>query len=115
MATDKRTHILSTAQKLFQEKGLGMATMEDVARAAGMGKSSLYYYFKSKEEIFNAVLETEIGEILLETMKRISSKTSLRDKLATFAAVKFDMARKRRSLYRTMELGMDAEALSRYN
>ncbi|NLR67971.1 TetR/AcrR family transcriptional regulator [Chitinophaga varians] len=115
MATDKRTHILLTAQQLFQEKGLGMVTMEDVARAAGMGKSSLYYYFKSKEEIFNAVLETEISEILLETMKRISSRTSLRDKLLTFATVKFEMARKRKSLYRTMELGMDAEALSRYN
>ncbi|WP_343746064.1 helix-turn-helix domain-containing protein [Chitinophaga sp.] len=115
MATDKRTHILLTAQQLFQEKGLGMVTMEDVARAAGMGKSSLYYYFKSKEEIFNAVLETEISEILLETMKRISSRTTLRDKLLTFTTVKFEMARKRKSLYRTMELGMDAEALSRYN
>lgn len=115
MAPDKRTQILLTAQKLFQEKGLGMATMEDVARAAGMGKSSLYYYFKSKEEIFNAVLETEISEILLETMKRVSSKTSLAEKLNAFAAVKFETVRKRKSLYRTMELGMDAEALSRYN
>lgn len=115
MAPDKRTQILLTAQKLFQEKGLGMATMEDVARAAGMGKSSLYYYFKSKEEIFNAVLETEINEILLETMKRVSSKTSLAEKLNAFAAVKFETVRKRKSLYRTMELGMDAEALSRYN
>lgn len=92
-----------------------MATMEDVAKAAGMGKSSLYYYFKSKEEIFNAVLETEINEILLETMKRISSQISLLGKLIAFATVKFEMARKRKSLYRAMEAGMDAEALSRYN
>ncbi|WP_225860281.1 MULTISPECIES: TetR/AcrR family transcriptional regulator [Chitinophaga] len=113
--SNKRTQILLTAQKLFQEKGLGMATMEDVARAAGMGKSSLYYYFKSKEEIFNAVLETEINEILLETMKRISSQTHLLGKLVAFATVKFEMARKRKSLYSAMEAGMDAEALSRYN
>ncbi|MBC9933139.1 TetR/AcrR family transcriptional regulator [Chitinophaga qingshengii] len=115
MASDKRTHILSTAQKLFQEKGLGMVTMEDVARAAGMGKSSLYYYFKSKEEIFDAVLETEISEIILETMKRMSSRSGLLEKLMAFAAVKFEMARKRKSLYRAMEAGMDAVALSRYN
>lgn len=115
MASDKRNQILSTAQKLFQEKGLGMVTMEDVARAAGMGKSSMYYYFKSKEEIFNAVLDTEINDILLETMKRISSHSSLLEKLNAFAAVKFEMARKRKSLYRAMEAGMDAEALSRYN
>ncbi len=115
MASDKRLHILSTAQKLFQEKGLGMATMEDVAKAAGMGKSSLYYYFKSKEEIFNAVFETEINEILLETIKRVSGHGSLLEKLIDFAIIKFDMAKKRKSLYRAMEAGMDAEALSRYN
>lgn len=115
MVSNKRIQILSTAQKLFQEKGLGMVTMEDVARAAGMGKSSLYYYFKSKEEIFNAVLENEINEILLETMKRISSQANLLEKLMAFAAVKFEMARKRKSLYRAVEAGMDAEALSRYN
>ncbi|RFM26450.1 TetR/AcrR family transcriptional regulator [Deminuibacter soli] len=115
MTSDKRLQIIATAQKLFQKKGLGMVTMEDVAKAAGMGKSSLYYYFKSKEEIFNAVLETEISEILLETIKRISMHESLLEKLMDFAAVKFEMARKRKSLYRAMEAGMDAEALSRYN
>jgi AcrR family transcriptional regulator len=115
MASDKRNQILSTARQLFQEKGLGMVTMEDVAKAAGMGKSSMYYYFRSKEEIFNAVLETEINDILLETMKRISSRSSLLDKLQAFATVKFEVTKKRKSLYRAMETGMDAEALSRYN
>jgi AcrR family transcriptional regulator len=115
MASNKRTQILSAAQKLFQEKGLGMVKMEDLAKAAAMGKSTMYYYFKSKEEIFNAVLETEINEILLETMKRISTRTKFQDKLLAFASVKFEMARKRKSLYRAMEVGMDAEALSRYH
>jgi AcrR family transcriptional regulator len=115
MASDKRLQILSTAQKLFQEKGLGMVTMEDIARAAGMGKSSMYYYYKSKEEIFNAVFETEINEILLETIKQISKREGLYTKLLTFATVKLEMSRKRKSLYRTMEAGMDAEELSRYN
>jgi len=114
MTSDKKTAILSAAQKLFREKGLGMSTMEDVAGSAGMGKSSLYYYFKSKEEIFNAVVEMEIGEIILETIKQVSLQQGLLDKLTVFANVKFEMSRNRRSLYRAMEAGMDAEAYSRY-
>lgn len=114
MATDRRTSILLAAQQLFQEKGLGRSTMEDVAKAAGMGKSSLYYYFKSQEEIFDAVLEAEVGDIIQESIRQMSRQNGLINKLSTFATVKFEMARKRKSLYGATEAGMDAEALSRY-
>ncbi len=114
MALDRRTLILSAAQQLFQEKGLGRSTMEDVAKAAGMGKSSLYYYFKSQEEIFDAVLEAEVGDILRESIRQMSRHNDLLAKLSAFATVKFEMARKRKSLYGATEAGMDAEALSRY-
>jgi AcrR family transcriptional regulator len=114
MAADRRSDILAAAQRLFQEKGLGRSTMDDVAKAAGMGKSSLYYYFKSQEEIFDAVLEVEINEILHETMKQVSKQNSLPAKLSAFAIAKFEMTHKRKSLYRATESGMDAEALSRY-
>ncbi len=36
--------------------------MEDIAKAAGKGKSTLYYYYTSKDEIFNAVIEDEMHE-----------------------------------------------------
>ncbi len=114
MPTDKRTSILSAAQRLFQEKGLGISTMEDFAKAAGMGKSSLYYYFKSKEEIFDGVLEMEIGEIVIEIIRQVGQQKDLLSKLKTFAAVKFEMTRKRKSLYEAMEAVMDAESLSHY-
>jgi AcrR family transcriptional regulator len=114
MASDKRTQILTAAQKLFQQHGLGRPTMEDVAKAAGMGKSSLYYYFKSQEEIFDAVLEVEIGELMKETIRQMSLQANLLGKLTAFATVKFEMARKRKSFFKAIEEGMDAEALSRF-
>ena len=49
-----KEQILQGAQKLFQSKGLGSITMEEVAQSIGKGKSSLYYYFKSKEDLFMA-------------------------------------------------------------
>jgi AcrR family transcriptional regulator len=115
MANEKfREQVLDAAQKLFREKGLGIVTMEDVARAVGKGKSTLYYYFKSKEEIFNAVLETEMNSVIMESIRQVSLKKGILNQLVAFGVTKFEMARKRRSLFKAMEAGLDAEAFSKY-
>lgn len=115
MANEKfREQVLDAAQKLFREKGLGIVTMEDVAKAVGKGKSTLYYYFKSKEEIFNAVLETEMNSVIMESIRQVSLKKGVLNQLVAFGGTKFEMARKRRSLFKAMEAGLDAEAFSKY-
>lgn len=52
----RRELILEGALAVFKEKGLAGAKIDEIARASGFGKASLYYYFSSKEEIFNALL-----------------------------------------------------------
>ncbi|SHM48601.1 transcriptional regulator, TetR family [Chitinophaga jiangningensis] len=114
MSSGKRDIIIQTAQQLFHQSGMGAVTMEEIARVAGMGKSTMYYYFKSKEEIFNAALEVEINDIVLMTIKAISSKDTLPEQLLAFAMVKYEMSRKRKALYKVTETGMDSETLSKY-
>lgn len=48
--------ILDSALAVFQSKGIEGATMDEIALEADFGKATLYYYFKSKEEIFNTIL-----------------------------------------------------------
>lgn len=48
--------ILAGALTVFKEKGIEGAKIGEIAREAGFGKATLYYYFTSKEEIFNALL-----------------------------------------------------------
>lgn len=48
--------ILKGALTVFKEKGIEGAKIDEIAREAGFGKATLYYYFSSKEEIFNALL-----------------------------------------------------------
>ena len=48
--------ILDSALKVFKSKGIENATMDEIALEADFGKATLYYYFKSKEEIFNTIL-----------------------------------------------------------
>jgi len=48
--------IMQGALAVFKEKGLEGAKIDEIARVSGFGKATLYYYFNSKEEIFNALL-----------------------------------------------------------
>ena len=52
----RQDRILEGALSVFKEKGLEGATMDQIANAAGFGKATLYYYFKSKEEVLSAIL-----------------------------------------------------------
>ena len=51
-----RRNILNTAKELFLEKGVIQTTMDDIAANAECSKSTIYVYFKSKEEIFDCIV-----------------------------------------------------------
>ncbi|WP_207510388.1 TetR/AcrR family transcriptional regulator [Longitalea luteola] len=55
-----REEILNGARELFERFGFKKTTMEDIARQIGKSKSALYYYYKTKEEIFEAVILNDI-------------------------------------------------------
>ncbi len=54
-----RDTIVQAARELFSRYGFKKTTMDDISAAIGKAKSSIYYYFKGKEEIFEAVVESE--------------------------------------------------------
>ncbi|MFG1934058.1 TetR/AcrR family transcriptional regulator [Mycobacterium sp. NPDC048908] len=51
-----RTDIVNAATKLFSEKGYAQTTMSDIARASGLQQSSLYYWFRNKEQLLQEAL-----------------------------------------------------------
>ena len=55
----KKQIITMVAQNIFSKNGLLKTTVNEIAKAARMGKASLYHYFQSKEEIFKEVVEQE--------------------------------------------------------
>lgn len=64
MSTVKtRSLLIDVARKLFAQKGLNGTTMNDIAKASGKGRRTLYAYFANKEDIYSAVIETEVDRI----------------------------------------------------
>ena len=55
--------ILAVAEEIFASEGLAGARMEEIARAAKVNKALLYYYFKDKEAIYDAVLDQVFGGV----------------------------------------------------
>jgi len=55
----KRRQIVSGARAVFLSQGFDAASMNDIARAAGVSKGTLYVYFKDKEQLFEAIVEQE--------------------------------------------------------
>lgn len=76
--------ILSGAKKLFGKHGLKKTTMEEIATAAGKGKSTLYYYFPSKNEIFEAVVEDEMKNVVKRIREAVNASFTAKEKLKAF-------------------------------
>ena len=53
----RKDRILQGALEVFKNKGLEGATMDEIAIESGFGKATLYYYFKSKEDVFSDILQ----------------------------------------------------------
>lgn len=79
-----RDAIVDAARYIFARFGYRKATMDSIARAARKGKSSVYYYFKNKEEIFLAVIEKEANAVKSEIKNALASATDPREKLTIY-------------------------------
>ncbi len=68
-----RNKLVDVARQIFAKKGLENTTMNDIAVASGKGRRTLYTYFKSKEDIYVAVIESELVR-LSEFLNAVASR-----------------------------------------
>jgi AcrR family transcriptional regulator len=61
---DRPAELTAAALQLFVERGYAATRLEDVAARAGVSKGTLYLYFRNKEELFQAVVRTGLGETI---------------------------------------------------
>ncbi|WP_018622710.1 TetR/AcrR family transcriptional regulator [Spirosoma luteum] len=98
--------IIVEAQKLLQQYGLNKTTMEDIAKAAGKGKSTLYYYFKSKEEIFDEVVKREMDDFFQGVKSAVDKEDNALSKLRTYITVKIKTITTKVNLYHIVKAGL---------
>jgi AcrR family transcriptional regulator len=94
----KRKIIVSAGQ-IFSYYGYKKTTMDEIAKALKMGKSSIYYYFESKEEIFEAVVLNEANILRNELTTAIKSVESPIDKMKNYVFVRMKSFEKLANYY----------------
>jgi AcrR family transcriptional regulator len=105
-ATEKRKKILDAAKSCFTQFGYEKTTLDDIGGKLGLNKSSLYYYFKNKEEIFTAVVVKEAEKIVDDLQTEFSDRDEPEEKIQVYM--------KKRLIYYRQVLGLhklDAESI----
>lgn len=85
-----RAAILAAAERIFAESGLAGARTDAIAAAAGVNKAMLFYYFRSKEGLYEAVIEDHFREFNRQALEVLGAPGSAREVLLRYVSLHFD-------------------------
>jgi len=112
---DVESRILDAAKQVFIRKGYEAATMGDIAAEAGMGRTSLHYYFRTKDMLFDAIFGQLLNALLPNVALVVEEGTDYRSKLKKIIHLYITILRKNPlfPLFVVNELNRDPEHLFR--
>lgn len=85
-----KSTLIDVARQLFAKLGVENTTMNDIAVASHKGRRTLYTYFNSKNEVYEAVLEAELQKMYLALQNVANRKMPADEKLMLFLYTRFD-------------------------
>jgi len=101
--------ILQAALRLYRRYGPTKVTMDNLAKATGRSRSSLYYYFKDRDAVFQAVLERIAEDVAAEIRLAVSKAVNLNDKLYAFCAAKIRTSEEWKRVFHAMDKVMNMD------
>ncbi len=103
-ADNTRNKILNVATKLFSRYGFYKTSMDEIAKIARKAKGSLYYHFKSKEELFTEVVSEEINNLKRELSLIIDNDNILADeKIKLYLIKRMEVLNKAANYHETVK------------
>lgn len=98
-----REEILQAGLRLYRGAGPAKITMENVAKATSRSRTSLYYYFKDKDEIFQAVLDRISNDVAAEIRLAVSKGDTLNEKIMAFCSAKIKTSQEWKRVFNSIE------------
>ena len=92
--------ILDAARQVFGDCGFEGATIERIARVAGIAKGTVYLYYDSKRQLYDDALQAGLAELETLTVARLDAAATPRDAIAAFVATRTEYFLERRSFFR---------------
>lgn len=95
--------IIQVARDVFSRYGYKKTTMDDIAIGARKGKSSIYYYFKSKEEIYEAVVDAESNLLFDNILSQIEQALPAHEKFKLYIFTRLNKIRELNNFYEVIK------------
>jgi len=111
MNEEKKNAVIEAAQALFARFGYNKTTVDDIARKSCVAKSTIYTHYRSKEEIFDDVIEKEGSFLRHEIGKALSGVSDPVEKMRLYIITRTQHIRKLVNFYRALT----DEYLDRYS
>jgi len=105
-ADQTRARILESAVRQFSENGLAGARTEQIAEEAGVNKALLYYYFKSKEDMYEAALNSVFESVRTDNINVLQADASAGERVVQMVLRNFDRSYSHPSLRSLMQQEM---------
>lgn len=102
MDQKKKEKIIESATNIFSRFGIKKSTMDEIAQKIRMGKSTLYHYFKNKEEIFLEVVKRESDTLKKSLNKALEEAETSQDKFRTYAKTRMKYLKELSNYYTTL-------------
>ena len=106
--------ILKAAIRLYQKFGPDGFTMDDLAAATGRSRTSLYYYYKNRDEIYHAVMDKIARDMAVEIRVAVAAVEALWDKIYAFCHTKLKASENWKKVFDAILSSMDAEERSKH-
>jgi len=105
-----RTRIVDAAAKFFSQFGFHKTTMGEIARKLHKVKGAIYYYFKSKEELYNEVLKQELYNVQIHLLDIVNSDSDPVEILERYAKTRLKLLYEAKNYHETIK----ADFIERY-
>ncbi len=99
---EKKERIISAAKELIAQYGFKKTTMDEIAAKARMGKSTMYYYFKNKEDIFAEIVRIDSDLFRQKLIDAIQAAYSPQDKIMQYVRTRMLHLKELSNYYKTL-------------
>ena len=99
---EKKSIIIDAAKQLIATYGFKKTTMDEIASRAGMAKSTMYYYFKNKEDIFAEIVRIDSNLFRGKLQEAINQAYSPQDKIMQYVRTRMLHLKELSNYYKTL-------------
>lgn len=110
---DDQAEILLAALRLYRQFGPDKVSMDDIAKALGRSRASIYYYFKNRDEVFRSAIDAIVQETTSYIRKELADVPTLDEQLFTFCISKLRISHEWKLMLNSMWSNMNPREQSK--